>query len=259
MYVCMYLLLTLLLEVAFQVGLKVKVADLVSLLAVQDLAQLVIGVDVSAIVLAGQVVGLDVVVDLLADGGAGHLGSGLLAEELGELVADLGGGGEARGLAITRSRGTLLLGRLASGLELALNRLGKGLVIRFQGVEHGEHLLKLGRELSKFRLDGHFLLLDRGGGSNRLGDRGGGRGRGRCRGGNLFLGLGRSSRLRSTNHFIYCYCSCYLYCLKYNIYYSTLHLLNSYHRAKIYLMLSIKFQKNIAIWTILINRIKMTA
>jgi len=248
--------------VAFQVGLEVEVADLVSLLAVQDLAQLVIGVDVSSIVLTGQVVGLDVVVDLLAHGGAGHLGSGLLAEELGELVADLGGGGESGRLAVTRGGGTLLLGRLASGLELALNRLGEGLVIRFQGVEHGEHLLKLGRELSKFRLDGHFLLLDRGGGSNRLGDRGGGRGRSNLRGGNLFLGLGglgRSSRLRSTNHFIYCYCSCYLYCLKYNIYYCTLHLLNIYDRAKIYLMLSIKFQKNMAIWTILINRIKMTA
>lgn len=151
-----------LLEVVLHVTLEVEVGELVTLGNLKKLGELGIGVDNTTIRLVLQVVRADVGVNVLADLGAGHLGTNLLTKELGELVADDGGLHESGGLSVTRAA-TLLAGRLCGQLHLTRHDLLKGLEITLHGREEANELLELGAELS--HLHGNGRRLDGSGGS----------------------------------------------------------------------------------------------
>jgi len=179
--------------VVLHVALEVEIGKLIILGHLEELGELLVGVDDTAILLVLKTISLDIGVDLLADVSASHLSTNGLAEELGELVADAGGLHEARGLAVTGVT-ALLGGGLLGSLDLTGNSLLKGLEIILDRGEKTNKLLKLGVKLSE--------LKSNGGGSidgcsiNGLGSRGKLVGNGlRSRGSSLdLLGLGGRGR-----------------------------------------------------------------
>jgi hypothetical protein len=162
-----------LLEVMLHVTLEVEVGELVTLGNLKQLGELGIGVDNATIRLVLQIVRADVGVDVLANLGAGHLGTDLLTKELGELVTDDGGLHESGGLSVTRAA-TLLVGSLCGQLHLARHNLLESLEIALHGGEKADELLELGTELSHLQCNGRRLSSN-GGSSNRRSHSNGGR------------------------------------------------------------------------------------
>lgn len=105
--------------------------------------------DFASVLLVLEVVGADVHVDFLADIGSGHLGTGVLAKELGEFVTDKSWLDEPRWLAGSRHL-AVSLGRLGGNLLLTGDGLGKDLDIGLQGREDTSELLDLGLNLTEF-------------------------------------------------------------------------------------------------------------
>jgi len=167
-------------------ALEVEVGKLLIGLDVEKGRELGIGVDLSAVGLVLELMGADVVVDLLAHSGAGHLGTVGLAKEGGELGTDLGGLDKARGLAVASTLGALA-GGLLGGLELARDHLLESLEITLDSSKDAVKLLELSTELV-------HLLVHRGIVGNRRGISSGGGSHGgglncRSRGSSLLGGL----------------------------------------------------------------------
>jgi len=163
--------------------LEVEVGELILLVNLQELSELGVRVNLAAVALVLETVGLDVGVNLAAHVRARHLRANRLPEEGGQLVADASGLDEARGLAVAIV--AALLGRKLLGiLHLARDRLLKGLEIVLDRGEEADELLELGVELS------HLDRERRGVGDHRI-RRGGGRGSGRS-GGRRRSGLGNA-------------------------------------------------------------------
>jgi len=160
--------------------LEVEVGELVLLAKLEKLGELVVGVDLAAVLGVLEVVGADVRVNLLAHGGASHLRAGGLAEELSKLVADARGLHETRGLAV--AGGAPLLGAgLLGRLKLASNGLLEGLEVVLECGEETNELLELGAVLRH--------LGDERGGLSGLGGGGGVDDGGNYRGGSLLHSL----------------------------------------------------------------------
>jgi len=87
-------------EVVLHVSLEVEVGELLAVLDVKKAGELGIGVDKTTVGLVLEVVGADVGVDLLAHTSAGELSANWLAKELGKLITDTSGLGEAGWLAV---------------------------------------------------------------------------------------------------------------------------------------------------------------
>ena len=87
-------------EVVLHESLKVEVSQLIGGSELEKLGKLGVGVNLAAIVLVLEVVGADVLVNLLANRRAGHLSAGSLSEKLGKLLADERGLDEAGRLAV---------------------------------------------------------------------------------------------------------------------------------------------------------------
>jgi len=184
--------------VLVEILLEIEVGELLSLRDLEELAERTIRLDV---VLDLEVVGLDIVVELLGDVGAGDQGALGLAEEHAELIGDLGGDlkdGRAtlgRLLALsahaaltTASILDLTVDTLVKALDLSDHR-GDSLAERGEGGEDRlEVLIQSGRRRSRGLRGGGRRSSDRrrGRGGNR-----GGRGSSR-----LASGLGSSSRGR---------------------------------------------------------------
>ena len=132
------------------VALEVEVGELILLVELEELGELLIGVDLATIGLVLKTIGGDVGIDLLAHIRAGHLGANGLGEEGGELLADGGGLHEARGLAVAVVT-ALLGGGLLGSLHLAGDRLLEGLEVVLHGGEETDKLLELGGELSELK------------------------------------------------------------------------------------------------------------
>jgi hypothetical protein len=137
-----------LVEMVLHVTLKVEVSKLIVLLELEKLRKLGVGMDDTSIALVLKLVCLDVSVNLLAYLSACHLGSDILTEEIGELIADAGRLDETRRLAVT-SVSALLGGSLKGSLHLTSNSLLKSLEVILDGREETNKLLKLGAELRK--------------------------------------------------------------------------------------------------------------
>ena len=75
-------------EVVLHILLKVEVGKFIILGKLQKLGKLGISVDDTTIVLVLQVMGLDIVVDFLADSGSSHFSSNGLSKESSKLVTD---------------------------------------------------------------------------------------------------------------------------------------------------------------------------
>jgi len=139
--------------VVLHVALEVEVGELIILGNLEELGELLVGVDDTAILLVLETIGLDVGVDLLAHVRASHLRANGLAEELSELVTDAGGLHEAGGLAVARVA-ALLGGGLLGSLDLTGNGLLEGLEIVLDRGEKTNKLLELGVELSELNGNG---------------------------------------------------------------------------------------------------------
>ena len=160
-------------EVVLHVALEVEVGELILLVELEELGELLIGVDLAAIGLVLKTIGSDVGIDLLAHIRAGHLGANGLGEEGGELLADGSGLDEARGLAVAVVT-ALLGGGLLGGLHLAGDRLLEGLEVVLHGGEETDKLLELGGELRELkRKHGGIGGRDDGGLTTSNGGRGG--------------------------------------------------------------------------------------
>jgi len=143
-------------EVVLHVTLKVEIGKLVLLVDLEELGELLIGVDAATILLILETIGLDIAVNLLAHVRASHLGANRLAKELSKLIADAGGLDKARGLAVDVV--TTLLGRSLLGiLHLTGNGLLKRLEIILDGGKKTNKLLELGVELSELEGDRRSL------------------------------------------------------------------------------------------------------
>jgi len=113
-------------------ALEVEVGELVLLAELEELGELGVRVDLAAIGLVLEAVGLDVSVDLLADISASHLSTDGLAKELSKLITDASRLDETRGLAVAVI--TALLGRsLLGSLHLASNGLLECLEVVLEG------------------------------------------------------------------------------------------------------------------------------
>ena len=114
------------------VSLQVEVGELIRLLQLEESGKLGVGVDLAAIILVLEIISPDILVDITRHLGARHLATGRLLEELGKLIADLGGLDEARGSAVSSL--ALALGvQLLRTLELAHPLLLKRLILRLEG------------------------------------------------------------------------------------------------------------------------------
>jgi len=198
-------------EVVLHELLEIEVGKLVLLAELEELGELVVGVDLAAVLLVLELVGANVRVDLLAHGSASHLRANGLAKELGKLVADAGGLHEARGLTVA-GRAPLLGAGLLGALHLAGNGLLEVLEVILERGEEPNKLLKLGAILQ--HLGGHRGIggnLNNGGGGgnglldNRSGDLGGSgllctRGLGRGGGGNNGGSSGSRNILSGSDH-----------------------------------------------------------
>ena len=86
------------------VSLEVEVGELVIAgLELKESRKLGVGGDNSAVGLELETVRLDVLVNLTANLGSGHLGSRGLAKELGKLITDAGGLDKSGWLSVARS------------------------------------------------------------------------------------------------------------------------------------------------------------
>ena len=153
------------------VALEVKVSKLITIVDLKKSGELGVGVDLAAIALILERVGADVLVDLLAHGGASHLRANLLSKELGKLVADASGLDKSRRLAVAGS--SALLGRSLLGiLHLTKNGSLKVLELHLEGRDDTIELLDLAAELG--HLGDRIGDLGNGGGSLNDGGRSGG-------------------------------------------------------------------------------------
>jgi hypothetical protein len=135
-------------EVGAHVALKIEVSKLVTSLNLEESRELRIRIDLATVVLVLEVVGLDVLVDITGNLGAGHLGADGLVEKLGELLGNTSGLHETRRSAVTRFALTLRA-LLLGGLELTSPLLLKDLVLSLEGVNKGAKLVKLGKKLNR--------------------------------------------------------------------------------------------------------------
>jgi len=151
-------------EVMLHEALEVEVGELIILADLEELGELLIGVDLATISLVLKTVSVDVGVDLLAHLSAGHLSANGLAEKGSELVTDAGRLDEARGLAVATVL-ALLGGKLLGSLHLTGNRLLKGLEVVLEGGEEANHLLELGAVLRHLEGEVGNIGLNSGGSS----------------------------------------------------------------------------------------------
>jgi len=147
-------------EMRLHESLQVEIVQVVGTSDLQESREGGIGMNNATVLLVSQLVGLDVGDHLLGGGSARHLSAGGLAQELGELIADQGGLGEARGLAVLVD----LLGGLGlAGLLSSLLVSGDGLAKLLNGGLHGgpdsANLLKLGLQISQSGFRGNILRL----------------------------------------------------------------------------------------------------
>ena len=176
-------------EVVLHVTLEVEVGETIAGGETEKSAQLGVGIDLATVLLVLQLVGADVVVDLLAHLGSGQLRTRGLAQKLGKFIADKSGANKARRLAVA---GALVLAvrHLLGGLVGLQDRLLEDLELGLEGSEEGSALVDLVTERSKEfdQIVGNDLL------GNSTIHRGGGRRNGR-NGSHDLSGLGSSNLL----------------------------------------------------------------
>jgi len=126
--------------------LKIEVSELILLADLEELSELSIRVNLSAIGLILKTMALNISIDLLAHLSTRHLSTNGLAKELGKLITDSGGLDEARRLTVAIVA-SLLRRELLSILHLTGNDLLKSLEIILDRREETNELLKLSIEL----------------------------------------------------------------------------------------------------------------
>jgi len=137
-------------EVVLHESLEVEIGKGVVLRNLEESGELGIRDDLATVLLVLKGIGADVVVDLAADGSAGHLGSKGLSKENGKLVADASRLDESTWLSVSRRLAGLLERGLLGVLALTGKGLLDGLVFVLQSTGKGKNLLDLVAKFGEF-------------------------------------------------------------------------------------------------------------